>query len=274
MEPGKIEEQIRKRLEERSIAPSASAWDRLEQRLGKERKTPKPGRGWWYAVAAVFTGAVILLAVFNTNETSLELVDADKGFEELKEPKAVLPVDQSAVEISSVPVRTEEPEQRRPRQEVREVKTQEVVKRSPAAPVASRMADKKESNPLDESVELEVTAITTTEEVDQSNKVKASNKSAADKAFFERKVGDVVVQVQAMEQRGEVTAGEVDRLLLEAQRELSGRRILNSTSGKVDPRVLLSEVESELEQSFREKVFEALGQGFKKIRTAVVERNY
>jgi hypothetical protein len=274
MEPGKIEEQIRKRLEERSIEPSDSAWERLEQRLGKERKTTKPGRSWWYAVAAVFTGAVILLAVFNTNDTGPELVDTDKGVEELKEPNGVIPVDQQVVELSSAPVRKEEPLQRKLQQEVRELKNPEVGERSSAAPIAIRTREDKESKPLVENIDAEIKSVTAAEGTDQWDGVKTSNKLEADNDLFESKVGDVVAQVQSLEQQGEVTASEVDRLLREAQRELSNQRILYSSSGKINPRDLLSEVESELEQSFREKVFEALGQGFKKIRTAVVERNY
>ena len=45
-------------------------------------------------------------------------------------------------------------------------------------------------------------------------------------------------------------------------------------SNKVDAIKLLSVVEDELETNFRDRVFEALGDGYEKIRTAVVNREY
>ena len=62
-------------------------------------------------------------------------------------------------------------------------------------------------------------------------------------------------------------------LLAKAQREIELQRILNNSNYKIDAAALLSDVESELERSFRDKVFDALGEGYQKIRTAVAERN-
>jgi hypothetical protein len=61
--------------------------------------------------------------------------------------------------------------------------------------------------------------------------------------------------------------------LAKAQRAISNQRILQKNTQKIDASALLMDVELELEQSFRDKVFEMLGEGFIKIRTAVSERN-
>ncbi len=45
-------------------------------------------------------------------------------------------------------------------------------------------------------------------------------------------------------------------------------------NNKVDATKLLSVVEDELETNFRDRVFEALGDGYEKVRTAVVNREY
>jgi hypothetical protein len=63
----------------------------------------------------------------------------------------------------------------------------------------------------------------------------------------------------------------VEALLNNARREIETQRILNNP--KVDATALLEDVEWELEKSFRDKVFDALGEGFQKVRTAVTERN-
>jgi stage V sporulation protein SpoVS len=85
-------------------------------------------------------------------------------------------------------------------------------------------------------------------------------------------VAQVVAQVKAIQNKqGMVTPANVDLLLSEAREKLQLERMLSSR--KVDPAALLQDVESDLEESFRNKVFDALGSGYQKIRTAVVERN-
>ena len=88
------------------------------------------------------------------------------------------------------------------------------------------------------------------------------------------KVAEVVEAVLALQvQNNTVTPEEIDALLAQANRDLANRRLLEQADGKMDPMALLNDVELELEQSFRDRVFEALGSGFDKVRTAVVERN-
>ncbi len=60
-------------------------------------------------------------------------------------------------------------------------------------------------------------------------------------------------------------------MLLKAQRDINSLKIVKNK--KVDATALLNVVESELETSFRDKVFDALGDSFEKVRTAVAERN-
>ena len=64
---------------------------------------------------------------------------------------------------------------------------------------------------------------------------------------------------------------DVEALLNNARREIETQRIINNP--KVDATALLEDVEWELEESFRDKVFDALGEGYNKVRTAVSERN-
>jgi len=60
--------------------------------------------------------------------------------------------------------------------------------------------------------------------------------------------------------------------LFKAQQEIHSKKLLYKN--KVDAMELLSIVEDELEANFRDRVFEALGDGYKKVRTAVVNREY
>ena len=92
--------------------------------------------------------------------------------------------------------------------------------------------------------------------------------------FMQNKVNEVVAEVEnRVKDNNTVSPEEIDELLKQAQRQISKQRILNSQNNKVDASALLEDVEFELERSFRDKVFDALGDGYKKIRTAVAERN-
>jgi hypothetical protein len=62
---------------------------------------------------------------------------------------------------------------------------------------------------------------------------------------------------------------EIDALLSEAQLQMDSDKIKRS----VNANSLLQDVEADLEQSFRDKVFESIKTNFKKVRTAVVDRN-
>lgn len=83
---------------------------------------------------------------------------------------------------------------------------------------------------------------------------------------------EVVASVKKLQQNdSEITIAEVENLLNNARRDIQTQRILNNP--KVDAAALLQDVEWEIDKSFRDKVFDALGDGFQKVRTAVSERN-
>ena len=91
--------------------------------------------------------------------------------------------------------------------------------------------------------------------------------------LYETKIAEVVAQVGILEQRSEaVTEAEIDSLLRQAQTEILTDKLFNH-QGQVDALALLSEVEQELDQTFRDQIFEKLKSGFLKVRTAVAARN-
>ena len=108
----------------------------------------------------------------------------------------------------------------------------------------------------------------------KSIKEDAPKNNANKSTFFDQKVDQVVAAVQGLQKdKGEVSPEEIDKLFQKAQREIQNRRILEGQTYKVDATALLEDVEWELERTFRDKVFDALGDGFSKVRTAVAERN-
>ena len=69
-----------------------------------------------------------------------------------------------------------------------------------------------------------------------------------------------------------VTDAEVNQLLRQAQEEILATKVLRYDNS-VDATALLADVEGELDKSFRDQSFDALKDGFVKVRTAVADRN-
>ena len=71
MEPNKIDNQIREKLNAREIQPSAQAWDRLDAMLAvSEEKKSKKGYGWFFVAASTILFFGLGFFLFNSNETT------------------------------------------------------------------------------------------------------------------------------------------------------------------------------------------------------------
>ena len=92
-------------------------------------------------------------------------------------------------------------------------------------------------------------------------------------SLLSAKIEKVVAQVNLLEQNNiSLTDAEVDSLLKLAQKELFSERIFRDNHS-VDAMALLADVESELDRTFREQIFDMLKEGYVKVKTAVVSRN-
>ena len=71
MEPNKIDNQIREKLNAREIQPSAQAWDRLDAMLTiSEEKKPKKGYGWFFVAASTILFFGLGFFLFNSKIVS------------------------------------------------------------------------------------------------------------------------------------------------------------------------------------------------------------
>lgn len=71
MEPNRIDNQIREKLNAREIQPSAQAWDRLDAMLAvSEEKKSKKGYGWFFVAASTILFFGLGFSLFNSNETT------------------------------------------------------------------------------------------------------------------------------------------------------------------------------------------------------------
>ncbi len=272
MAPIKLEDHIREQFEEREIAPSAGAWDKLESKLDKEQGKKRP-LFIWYAVAASIIGMVFITSQFflkGDTQIEQELVEVEAENKSIEKP--------STSEIVKTQTQLAQDEV------VNDKKDSETLENKLNNKKASD--SKRNVTPVIETKKSRMNSVNDTRMAVQENDASSNQKISAHDSpealteaqainknlVLNTKVDEVVAAIQGIQKdRNTVTAAEIDALLQTAQRDIATQRILNET--KIDATALLNDVEFELEKTFRDKVFDALGDSFSKIRTAVVERN-
>ena len=246
MEPTKFENHIKETLKGKEIKPSEAAWNKIKGQIKNEYEPKRTGY-FWYGIAAGFIGIVILSVLyFKTDDVNLNQ-------EVQVATKPSLPfVDKEKEELLKVPV----PEEESLITVVEDSNEMEEEK--------STTLPKKESKR--EVVILEDAKLANTENI-QNKTSDGSNE------IINTKIAEVMARVNALEVNNkELTDLEVDSLLRQAQNEILTDKLINSDN-TVNPAALLSQVEEELDQSFRDQIFEKLRSGYNKVRTAVAYRN-
>lgn len=253
MAPSNLENNIRESLENRRIEPSPQAWEKLEALLDK--KQPKRKAVFWYYMAASFMGILILGSVFfsstNSNENK-ELVNentekVEKQFEILPETPSFEAVVSEKKEERSEAIKKSNKDGLK----IIPIKEESIVDSEIAENEAFHEAPKNELKPSSEAEPLH----------------------NRENYLIEEKVDEVVASIKTMQKdNSQVTPAEVEILLVSANKKIQPQRMLQTPS--IDAVSLLEEVEWELDKTFRDKVFDALGNGFQKLRVAIAERNY
>ncbi|APY01159.1 hypothetical protein [Lacinutrix venerupis] len=106
MAPIKNEEDMKKRLEKRTIQPSAKAWETLSQRLDHEEKKHNKKGLWWLGIAASIVGILLVTNLFfssKTNNNNTIIVNQNKTQDtqkiEKQEIERVIPKNEVIVEV-------------------------------------------------------------------------------------------------------------------------------------------------------------------------------
>ncbi|MBU3821379.1 hypothetical protein KO566_04845 [Flavobacteriaceae bacterium XHP0103] len=252
MAQNKFENSIKEKFDKRTLKPSADAWDRLSERLDAKPKKKNNNAFWWLGLAASIVGVLLVSTFFLKNESNevinpIEIVDTPKAIEGVKESSK----NQETTKVAETAA-TENKLNIKDELSIRELEKQNLQK----------------SNQ---------TAVAKTNQNSENGLIKEINKPTKDApeelTFEEQKVQDVIARIQTLNNgSNEVTDADVEALLLAAQKEIDQNRLYDD-NGKVDAELLLANVEAEIDQSFREKVFEALKDGFITVKSAVANRN-
>lgn len=282
METHKFEEIARSKFEEREIQPSAGAWDKLDTML-EEASPGKKNRGVnWFAIAAVFIGFIVIgSVVFNETEflSSSDLVNEDtvngvfKNEKELYNTKNTqqkeLLENQSQKDVVATSSINEQ----------KNSTAQKIEKPSKSNSIQTKNAAIK--NERVASVAPVKKNVYSSKVEDQNLKeARVATKNSND-TWVEKEIdNDLNKQfinpnssgqlIQNTRKAESLAATDIDLLLKNAQEKIAKQG--KSSRVKVDAMALLGEVELEMVQTLREKVFYALGEGLDYVKTSIVDR--
>lgn len=267
MAPIKFEEQLKNKLEQRSIQPSSDVWKQLSERLDENQEKPKNKGFWWLGVAAAIIGVLFALNfVFNSNTNS-----------EIIEPTIVDAINNDVIETNELTKPTIVDNNSKVALELSDeqdniVSQKETKNQIIKTPLKTVIKEKQKELILSNRDE----AVIALQKADKVN-ISIEEPIKADEdvlSYVDQKVNEVVAQIQKVnEETNGVSNDEIDMLLREANEEIIMQKLYNEAIKTVDVEALLGSVEGELDQSFRDKVFKALKSGYKTVKTAVVERN-
>ncbi len=262
MAPIKFEEHLKDKLEKRTIQPSSEAWSSLANRLDTQEKQSNRKLFWWFGIAAsivILIGSSFLF--FNNDESNVLPVIVKN--DELKTPKKEIQNKFEDIKVADVETKT--PESLEVKSKINSINKS-----------AKKQLQLQKQNSIIKTPKINKTeAIANTVLKEEAKTDSELIKPKASKLTFEnQKINEVVAEIQKLKEEGNiVTEEEIDKLLKQAEKEILKNRIFNESTKTVDADALLRDVEDDLEQSFRTKVFEALKSSYKTVKTAVAQRN-
>ncbi|MEP5339230.1 MAG: hypothetical protein ABJL44_16170 [Algibacter sp.] len=253
MAPIKFEENIKKKLENRVIEPSVGAWNTLSDRLETENKKRTIKSFWWLSIAASIVGVLFITTQFLSNNS-----DGDHIQDIVIEPEI------KKTEVKEIVVQENITNERK----ITLKKSSESTHSNKVIETPILRKDIKVAK-YDAVAKQDVETQLKKERIEKTRVVTPSALT-----FEEQKIQEVAAQINALdESKNLVTDQSIEALLQKAQREIALEKLYNDSTRIVDAKLLLESVEQDLDESFRNKVFEALKANYNKVKTAVAQRN-
>ncbi|QED37880.1 hypothetical protein FK178_09150 [Antarcticibacterium arcticum] len=242
----RVEKQFKDKLGQREIKPVDNSWNKLKFKLDKEEKSRQPVF-WWIGIAASLLGGLLIAGLVYFTGPDESPVIVGTPYEAAPETNAseelILPV---AGNKNNSP----------------EIK-------------AEVIAAEEEKNNASAAPDIRKTFIAAENIGDQQKEKELAQGSIPEykeEAILAQKLEEILAETELSETEDGISL-EIEALLRNAANEISQDKQNAGISSRVDARELLYDVEMELEQSFREKVFDVLKEGYLKAKTAVANRN-
>ena len=250
----KFEEQMKDKLDQRKILPSEKAWQTIASQIDTGKSSNRGKSVFYYAIAAGFVGVVLASFIFiisgNNSADSMNKVVDTENLESSNENKQII--------------------KRNPGQEM-DIRKQNITKESTIGNTDANVVvyGANDQSSTNSSPTSYMSKGSDGQVVDATKE----DFSFQTKGVINSKISQLVEQVDMMElSQINVTDAEIDSLLRNAQRDII-REQLFLKNNTVDAMALLSQAEDEMDQNFRDQLFDALRDGFMKVRTAIASRN-
>lgn len=228
MELKDFDKELKDKLEARRISPAASSWEKLSEKLDNEQKK-STNYLRWTTIAAVFLGGILLGGViFNPGKPT-----AEKSTKLVNEP-------------------VEKPIPEKPLQILEEIiiPTTNIASTQQSAPIAvqNNSVQKSKKNRQTKNPFLNSTKIS-------SKPNKSVSEVILTEANFKPEEADKFPETSESSEIADNGHLEIDNLLNEAQRKIKNRPFLARPSNEIDAQALLESVETEGEQSAKDRIF-------------------
>ena len=229
MQSNKFDNQIREKLNARTIQPNAKSWDRLDAMLSvQEEKKPRKGFLWLYVAASFFVFFGLGVFLFNS----------DKNIEINTQNPVLVAVDKT---IDSV----------------EKSKAEEILIESQQPVVVQNEINLSKSvNSIKEKTTI----------FNKSNSVQENDNKANPTYNLQPTTSSAYKYISPENLLAEV---QNDKKNLSSESNVSKK-----PSVKIDANALLSKVEKELDESYRETTLDKLNKNFNAVKSAIVNRNY
>ena len=257
MAPIKFEEQLKDRLEKRTLSPSADGWSKLSERLDADEKNSKNPLFWWLSIAA---GLIIMIAIAvqGFNKSDMEEVLPQVVEEQVEEEQLE---NENINNTKSIKLAIENESTEDEKESSERIKEPQIIDYKKVTHKKNKANTK-----LADRTGLHI-------KNDESKNVEELNNElpvVTNESMMKDAVADALNDLKS---ENTVTDREIDSLLKLASKELFKDKLQKETSKIVDANALLLSVEEDMGQSFRSVVFDALKGGYKTVKTAVAERN-
>lgn len=303
------EAQFKQKLQDRELKPSADSWEKLSGRMEQEgeKKTSSQYK-WWVGIAAAFVAGLLVMNLFFSapaGQSTPAYVEESKEVQEDVETRAGEKLLREAGEGAQYVSQEENVDNNTPaeklgaaekslagEEEVEPVHNSEEERYASAGEESKSFGSERSDSGLDTPDESSngskpnlagkpnsavAEAGRGVQQEPNEDKWGAGdigpfNELAIDEELLSQKLQEVVAEANVMEAAaGEISDAEINALLLAASTEIE--RDQEVAIERLSADELLYEVEMELEESFRAKVFELLREGLRKTRTAVANIN-